>query len=111
MTDLLLGDDLDLGRWNEIERRLAERFSTNVVQGVLTSFEGGVWGVDMEDRVLLIAHPLEDRGVHLPARLASAVADAEARGFGEAVGRPILVETSFDLLRRPGLVAARIFDN
>jgi len=111
MTDLLLGDDLDLSRWNEIERQLAEGFSTNVVQGVLTSFEGGVWGVDMEDRVLLVSHPLEDRGVHLPARLASAVADAEARGFGEAVGRPILLETSFDLLRRPGLIAARIFDN
>jgi ATP-dependent helicase YprA (DUF1998 family) len=111
MTDLLLGDNLDVGRWNDFEHRLAAGFSTNVVHGTLTPFEGDVWGVDMEDRVLLVAHPLEDRGIHLPSRLAAAVADAEAKGFGEAVGRPIFLETSFDLLRRPGLVAARIFGN
>jgi hypothetical protein len=111
MTDLLLGDNLDVGRWNDLEHRLAAGFSTNVVHGTLTPFEGDVWGVDMEDRVLLVAHPLEDRGIHLPSRLAAAVADAEAKGFGEAVGRPIFLETSFDLLRRPGLVAARIFGN
>src|SRR5260370_42541910 len=111
MADLLGGDHLNVDRWSEIAHRLAASFAASVVHGVLTSFEGGVWGVELKDRVLLVAHPLEDRGAHLPSRLAAAVADAEAKGFGEAVGRPILLETSFGLLRRPGLIAAGIFGN
>src|SRR5262249_31385810 len=107
--ELLVGRNLDIAPWLELERRLASTFASNVVQGAAIGLDGDVSAVELDDRILLVVHPLEDRGLELPPRWALAVADAEARGFGEAVGRPIFMETSFDLLRRPGIVAARMF--
>lgn len=107
MFDLLQGRGLDVGRWSAIEEERARSF-TEAFGFELDIFGGSVFGVRFEDSLLLVAHPLESRQQQgMAQRIAAAIADAEDRGFGQQRG--ILIDDAFNLLRRPGFVATRLY--
>jgi hypothetical protein len=108
MLELMDGRELDVQPWAETEASLANAFAADF-DGTSLELEGAVAAVDLGERLLVVAHPLEDQGEHLPERLAEAKADGEDRGFGDLAGRPILFTDSFNLLRRPGWVAAEAY--
>jgi hypothetical protein len=102
--DLARDRPLDAGRWGPQEQAVASAFA-EAFDGHVTELEGGAYGVEALNRLLVIRHPLEHPSEDfLPDRLALAVADAEARGLVQAGHRAELV-SSFDLLRRPARVA------
>jgi ATP-dependent helicase YprA (DUF1998 family) len=109
MLDLLRGRPLEVGRWRERERALAEDFAGNFF-GELVELEGDVVAIERDDSLVVVTHPLESQDVERRAtpRLAAAIADAEDRGFGPMMERPWRLEDSFTLLRRPGAVASEI---
>lgn len=81
-----------------IEEQWAERERDRVI------------GVGVDKSLLLVSHPLESAEEQgMSERVAVAIADAEDRGFGSAVGRPIVVDDAFSMMRRPGGVAIRLF--
>jgi hypothetical protein len=107
MLDLLEDESFDVKAWGEIERDLAESFCRDF-GGERLELDGGVQGVDAESPwpLLVIAHPLEsDHPDFLTERLGLAWADAESQA-GE---RRVLVDDVFNLLRRPGVVASRVY--
>jgi hypothetical protein len=106
MLDLIEHGSFDVSTWVEIELALGESFQ-NDFQGSLLQLDGGVQAVDLGAPwpMLLIGHPLEGtRRDHLTSRLAEAWAEAESRDGG----RGVIVDDVFNLLRRPGFVAARV---
>jgi ATP-dependent helicase YprA (DUF1998 family) len=109
MLDLLRGRPLAVQRWRERERALASDFADNFF-GTLVELEGDVIAIERDDAMVIVTHPLESHNVERRAtpRLASAIADAEDRGFGPMMDRPWRLEDSFTLLRRPGSVASEI---
>ncbi|MGH9052458.1 MAG: DUF1998 domain-containing protein, partial [Acidimicrobiia bacterium] len=107
MLALIEGATIDLSVWAREEEDLSHRFAEDFAGSPMAL--DSVQGVDLDDRVLLLTHPLEDqRPEYLSPRLANAMAAAEDLGFGDLAGRPIVFAHSFDLLRRPGWVAGRV---
>jgi hypothetical protein len=107
MLDLLETGVLDISSWQETERVLAEDFRRDF-GGEVVTLDGGVSAVDTPAGwpLVLVTHPLESHHPDfLSERLALAWADAEARD-GE---RRIVLDDVFNLLRRPGWVASRVF--
>jgi hypothetical protein len=108
LFSLLEGHELKAEASAEQERRLADSFARDF-GGSVVGLDGNCVAVDLGHVILIVTHPLEDtRFASLPLRLASAVADAESRGFGGFTEKKILFRDTFDLLRRPGGVAAEI---
>ncbi len=108
MLDLLRGRPLDVGRWRERERALANDFAENFF-GTLVELEGDVVAIERDDAMVIVTHPLESHDERrVTPRLANAITDAEDRGFGPVLDRPLRLEDSFTLLRRPGSVASEI---
>ena len=100
----LLGSGvLDLATWCETEELVARAFA-DAFDGTTLVLDGGVQGIDLGNRVLIVHHPLErTSGVDLTERLERAVVEAEERFPG--VGT-IAYASFFDLDRRPGAIAA-----
>jgi ATP-dependent helicase YprA (DUF1998 family) len=90
------------------ERRLAEEFARNF-GGSALQLDGGAYAVTFNDRALIVAHPFEATGQDMGRRMAEATAALETLGYGRAAHRPIIIQTSFDLLRRPGWVYAELY--
>jgi len=107
MLDLLETGAFDVSEWAPIEHDLSTSFCSDF-GGERLDLDGGVQGVDLGPPwpVLIVSHPLEsDQPDFLPERLALAWADAESRADGQRV----IVADVFNLLRRPGVVAARVY--
>jgi hypothetical protein len=107
MLDLLEFESIDLSAWRALEEALAESF-TRDFQGEVVALDGNVSAVQLQGGLplLIIAHPLESQHPdYLSERLALAWADAESRS---EEGR-IVIDDVFNLLRRPGWVAAQLF--
>ncbi len=107
MLDLLENGTLELHRWRPIEETLAASFARHF-GGTQLTMPGDVSAIELEERIVLVGHPLEPRTSTLSRRLADAYAEAEYRGFGEMSHRPIVVTDTFNLLRRPGWVYGRM---
>jgi hypothetical protein len=101
MLDILEGGAIDIGRWNEQGARRSAEFAASV-GGAVVTLDGGASGVRFDNRTLVVGHPLEDASHHLPPRLARAVADAEE------TTPHVVIADSFELLRRPGAVIAKL---
>ena len=111
MLDLVENRAFDVSSWAAIERSLAESFATDF-GGTIIELEGSVVAVDTPAPwpLLIVAHPLEsDHPDYLTERLADAYADAESRAGGEGGARRIIIDDAFNLLRRPGWVASRVY--
>jgi hypothetical protein len=103
--DLVAGRALDVSRWADAEREVAQSFCAafNVTEVQLAD---DVWACPTDDRLIVVSHPLEDtREDWWSERLSTAVADAEDRGLVPD-GQAAECRSSFDLLRRPGAVFA-----
>ena len=103
---LLDGQGLDTSAWGPIESIRADSLAEHC-EGKRITLEGGVAAVELPDRLIIVAHPLEGFDIETATteRLASAVADAEDRGFRQGVS--LFIEDNFSLLRRSGEIAAR----
>lgn len=110
MLDVLRGSALDPSRWRDRERALAKDFADNFF-GELVELEGDVFAIERDDALVIVSHPFESDDIERQAtpRLASAIADAEDRGFGRLLDRAWRLEDSFTLLRRPGSIASEIY--
>jgi hypothetical protein len=103
MANLLRGGSLDASAWIEAERRRAQLFA-DAYGGQAREF-GPLWGVAMDACALLVTHPLENQFRNLSQRIAEAEVEAESAGYGELTNKPVIYADSFNLLRRPGLIA------
>lgn len=102
------GRDVDLANSEHQEARLAKALAGDF-GGKFVELEGPCKGVEFDQCLVIACHPLEDqRFASLPTRLALAVAGGEGLGFGALTGKQIFLQDTFDLLRRPGAVAAKI---
>src|SRR5262249_25132524 len=108
MLNLLEGAAIDIDDWIALEHRLAKQLATDFGGSYLADLDGGASAVAFAEQLMIVSHPLENQDNSLPRRLALAQADAEDRGFGELEGRPIVFRDSFDLIRRPGWIAAQL---
>jgi len=108
MLDIAGGGNLDLKPWGPLEEELADRFAADF-GGTSRRLDGGVAAVEFSDRLVLVTHPLEGYHSRQSERLARAHADARGRSFGAPTDRLVLTSDTFNLLRRPGMVAARAF--
>lgn len=105
LSQLLLGNDIDLDWWVErAERPAAEAFA-EAFDGSVIDLPGGVCGIELGSRIMIVHHPLEETSsVDLTMRLEEA-ADEVEHLLGDR--DQIMWASSFDLNRRPGAVAAR----
>jgi ATP-dependent helicase YprA (DUF1998 family) len=104
-VDLVCGEALDTSRWEGIEADVVRSFAT-AFGAQHEQLEGGVWLIQFYDRSILISHPMENPDEdYWSDRLSTAAADAEDRGLVDGLGGLEIV-SSFDLLRRPGKIAA-----
>jgi hypothetical protein len=107
MLDLLETGTFDVGAWAAVERDLADEFRRDFGEDQI-ELEGNVQAVDLGAHwpLVIVSHPLEHTEPDfLPERLAVAWADAESR----TNNRSIIVADVFNLLRRPGAVAAAVY--
>lgn len=106
LGQMLLGRDLDWEVWADPEEQAAAAFA-EAFNGETQRLPGGVWAVELGNRMILVHHPLETHGdaLDLTDRLEKA-AEAAERKLGDR--EAVLWASSFDLDRRPGAVAARI---
>jgi len=108
MLDVAIGRDVDLAHSEHQEARLAKALAGDF-GGKFVELDGPCKGVKFDTCLVIACHPLEDRRfVSLPRRLAMAVAAGEGLGFGALTGKQIYLQDTFDLLRRPGAVAAKL---
>src|SRR5262249_15405050 len=109
MVDLLAEARIDTERAASRERALGTSFADDF-GGTAISLEGDVTAVSLGDQLILITHPLESHRVEqsIADRVATAIADAEDRGFG-TVGSGLTLEDSFTVQRMPGSIASRSF--
>lgn len=108
MLAVAMGREVDLANSEPQEARLAKALA-NDFGGKFVELDGPCRGVEFDRCLLIVCHPLEDqRLASLPSRLALAVADAEGLGFGALTSKPLYLQDTFDLLRRPGAVAAKL---
>jgi Lhr-like helicase len=103
MLAILEGNTPDLTRWADIERRRANEFARSF-GGQVRVFGDGVQAVEFSRSVVLVTHPLEEDLSPLGRRLTGAQAEASSAVAG---GKIVLADT-FNLLRRPGAVAANL---
>lgn len=109
LFSLMASGTLDLGPWRKVERATAQDFSTSFA-GIVIDLPEGAIGVDGGEWGAVVAHPFEVTETYgIGLRMARAQATMEARGFGGSSSRPLHFVSSFDLLRRPGFVAGRIY--
>jgi len=100
---------LDLDAWSAIEAATARDFAI-AFSGSSAKLPNGVAVVEGDRWAVVACHPFEvTDGWGIGPRMAVATAAMEARGFGAAAGRPIFYFSSFDLLRRPGLLAGSLY--
>lgn len=105
MLALLLGTDIELGAWSGTERAVARDFGA-AFDGSATVLANGVSAVFGDHWTLVVTHPLEETNdATLGPRLAIAKAELEGMGRGLGDGYRLQFTTSFDLLRRPGMMA------
>ena len=103
--DLVCGEDLDTSRWEGIEADVAASFST-AFGAQHQQLDGGVWLIQLNGRSIMVSHPMENPVEDFWSdRLALAEADAADQGLVAGPGSLEVVST-FDLLRRPGKIAA-----
>lgn len=103
--DLVEGRSLDTSRWADVEEKVVTSFR-NAFGGTVRKVEGDVWTWAGNDRLIVVAHPLEDtRDDWWADRLSDAVADAADLRLVPEEG-DAECKSSFDLLRRPGWVIA-----
>ena len=103
--DLVCGEPLDMNRWEGIEADVVQSFAT-AFDAQHEQLEGGVWLIQYYGRTMLVSHPMENPDEdYWSNRLSAAAADAEDRGLVDEV-RSLEIVSSFDLLRRPGKIAA-----
>ena len=103
--DLVCGEDLDTSRWEGIEADVAASFST-AFGAQNQQLDGGVWLIQLNGRSIIVSHPMENSAEDFWSdRLALAEADAADQGLVAGPGSLEVVST-FDLLRRPGKIAA-----
>ena len=111
MLRLLESKEFDPGAWHKAEGSLAQTFAADF-SGTVTELEGQVYGVDLPAPypLLIVTHPFENTANEnvLPARLAFAIGDAEMRGLKRGE-RSVVFADTFNLVRRPGWVAAEAF--
>jgi hypothetical protein len=112
MLRLLREGKFDASPWSATEASLARSFAADF-GGNVVALDGGVSSVDLPQPypLLVVCHPLEDTQgeAFIPERLALAVGDAELRGLAGGDDRNVLYADSFNLIRRPGWVAADAF--
>src|SRR5207248_571714 len=111
MLHLLERSEFDASAWEATEASLAASFVEDF-GGTVVPLEGGVSAVDLPVPypLVIVSHPFEDTNENaFPARLAMAVGDAEMQGIGGG-DREITFADTFNLVRRPGWVAARAFE-
>jgi Lhr-like helicase len=108
LLKLLLHGSFSLSDGQQRERALAEEFAKDF-RGKLRGLDGGAAGVVFDDRALILTHPFEEVGPGAGRRLATATADLEIAGYGRAMRKPIVEQSSFDVLRRPGWVFAELY--
>lgn len=107
---LVVNGTLDLASWSRREEELAAKFA-DTFGGKRQQVGGAVWIVDVPDAsVLVVTHPLESQSDedHLSPRLGDAVAEVKRRILSPRSGRGIVFGDTFDMLRRPGWIAAKI---
>jgi ATP-dependent helicase YprA (DUF1998 family) len=109
MVDLLAEARIDTERAAAHERTLGAGFADDF-GGTVVALEGDVTAVNLGDQLILITHPLESHQVErsITERVATAIADAEDKGFG-TVGNGLTLEDSFTIQRMPGSIASRSF--
>jgi hypothetical protein len=108
MLAVAMGYKVDLAHSENQEARLANAFAHDF-GGRFVELDGPCKGVEFDQCLVIACHPLEDqRFASLPSRLAQAVAAGEGLGFGSITGKQIYLQDTFDLLRRPGAVAAKL---
>ncbi|HEV7529723.1 MAG TPA: DEAD/DEAH box helicase [Solirubrobacteraceae bacterium] len=104
-VDLARGRDLDTSRWAEMEADVARAFAT-AFDAECEQLDGDVWLIRFYGRSILVNHPMENPDESFWSnRLSLAAADAEDRALVSGLGSLEIV-SSFDLLRRPGKIAA-----
>ena len=110
MQGLLEKSEFDTSLWEDEETDLAASFSADF-GGAPLQLDGGVWAVDLPSPqpLVILSHPLENTLNEdvVPERLALAIGDAEMRGLA-GDDRPITFADTFNLIRRPGWVAADV---
>ena len=100
---------IDLDAWRPTEAATVRDFA-HAFTGSALELANGVHAVDGGTWAVIACHPLEIADPFgMGPRMAIAQAELEARGFGVAAGRPIQFFSSFDMLRRPGLLAGRLY--
>jgi ATP-dependent helicase YprA (DUF1998 family) len=97
LLDLVRGRPLVVEHDEERVRRHVARFAADFA--VSATEVGGVPAVCAGQRVMVVLHPLEDRGPD---------SDAERVGRVRAVRPDALLTTAFELVRRPGHVVGRL---
>jgi ATP-dependent helicase YprA (DUF1998 family) len=112
MAGLALGRPLRPELQADLALDLARRFAESFTGWQATQVAGVPTVLDTDqEQAFLVVHPLEDRRKdYYPERIAEAVLELEGtyelyeRGDTEVPSRPLTLQTTFDLLRRPGLV-------
>jgi hypothetical protein len=110
LVGLLEAKHFDATSWESTEASLASTFVAEF-GGSVVPLDGGVVAVDLPAPrpLMIVCHPFESTDENrYPARLALAVGDAEMRGIAGG-DRPIEFADSFNLVRRPGWIAADLF--
>ena len=110
LFSLILTGSFELDQWAAQEERLARTFA-DTFGGKRRQTGAGVWTVELPDASLLIVtHPLELQSDedHLSPRLGDAVAEAKRGILRPESDRGIVFGDTFNLLRRPGWIAAKV---
>ncbi len=111
MLRLFQDGTFDATGWAVDEAFLARSFASDFA-GTAVSLEGGVSAIDLPAPrpLVVVTHPLENTLNEnvVPERLALAIGDAEMQGLAGG-DRGISFADSFNLIRRPGWVAAEVF--
>lgn len=113
LFDLILSGSFNLSQWAVQEERLARTFA-DTFGGKSRQTRGGVWTVELPDASLLVVtHPLELQSDedHLSPRLGDAVAEVKRGILPPGSGRGVVFGDTFNLLRRPGWIAAKVLES
>lgn len=115
LGNLATAGTFDQNRYNDQATQLAAKFAEGFPNW--SSFEvGGLAAVrdNDDEQAFLVIHPLENRHKdYFSDRVAEAVVEMEDRGFtlweqGTPNSQPLTLESTFGLLRRPGLIESKL---
>lgn len=115
LGSLACNSTLDVDRYKDQAAGLADKFAAGF-PGWTTFEVNGLSGVkDEEDeQAFLVIHPLENQHRdYFSERVAEAVLEVESQGFelwdeNAPPARPLTLQSTFSLLRRPGLIESRL---